>query len=445
LGPQAQIDDGFGVRLSGMKTAHAWQRWLHALAVCCVWQLAAARLRLADKPRGDLGLKGFQAGLVNPDEIMNKKLAYDWPYVINPDRCATGYLYVTCLNDVQDAQKRWYSEEVKKEDQVPMTVDVCYDFCHTIPGTQYFGLQNGDRCFCTPFFISGMPFFHDGRHESQAKWTGKGHFKGMCDMPCVGEPGKICGGKDLSDMYQLVDCSPATSTTTTTTNRCGFVHPVAINLADSQVVTNNLGGAGPDTASPKEMRFASIATLDGANIDLVAKATSAYQPGVSDGNGVFGSFGRINVKEGTSVDLTFSFVDGKTNHLVVLPAFYLSIFDIDQSERGDQTESVAVGVGGMDQYITAAGSEVAVTNADGKLVFNSTRHGRPCDDPNDPLEFERITCDGNRVDQRLRAVSIHYSNVSTVNLKPGVSCSGEECAGFRSFIFAGGSGLVDEC
>eukprot|EP00971_Amphidinium_carterae_P137557 2726085-Amphidinium_carterae.1 len=107
------------------------------------------------------------------------------------------------------------------------------------------------------------------------------------------------------------------------------------------------------------------------------------------------------LQEGTSVDLTFSFVDGKTNHLVVLPAFYLSIFDIDQSERGDQTESVAVGVGarihcdthallyvscpplvcaalhhsegGMDQYITAAGSEVAVTNADGKLVFNSTR------------------------------------------------------------------------
>mmetsp|Transcript_8955 Transcript_8955/g.16119 ORF Transcript_8955/g.16119 Transcript_8955/m.16119 type:complete len:430 (+) Transcript_8955:56-1345(+) len=429
-----------------MKTAHAFNRWLNALAVCSLLRHVAGKLRLADKPREDLGLKGFQAGLVNPDEVMHKELAYDWPYVINPDRCATGYLYVTCLNDVQDSQKRWYSEEVKREDQVPMTIDVCYDFCHKIPGTQYFGLQNGDRCFCTPFFISGMPFFHDGRHESQAKWTGKGHFKGMCDMPCVGEPGKICGGKELSDIYQLVDCSPATPTTTTTTNACGFSHPTEIRMENSHLVTNNLGGAGPDTDSPKELRFTGVATIDGANVDLVVQSMSTYQPGVAEGNGVFGEFGRINVKEGSSVDLKFSFVDGKSGQPVVLPAFYLSIFDIDQSERGDQTESVTVDVGGMDQYVTDSMSEVLVApGAQGKVVFTSTRHGAPCDDPKDPWEFSEVKCDGSRVDQRLRAVTMHFSNVATVSLSPSVSCTGEECFGYRSLIFAGSSGLVDGC
>jgi hypothetical protein len=46
-----------------------------------------------------------------------------------------------------------YDRLVAKEDQQDMSPTVCYNFCRSLgEGFNYFGLNNGRRCFCTPYY-----------------------------------------------------------------------------------------------------------------------------------------------------------------------------------------------------------------------------------------------------------------------------------------------------
>jgi hypothetical protein len=109
---------------------------------------------------------------------------------IAPLRCPTGDSLVGCFLDSQMEHRRYYHEHVPAEDRVPMTPAICYDFCKNASGVQFFGLQRGDLCYCSPFF-------HD---------TGKeGH--GECDMPCAGEQTQMCGGEEKANIYEMHDCN----------------------------------------------------------------------------------------------------------------------------------------------------------------------------------------------------------------------------------------------
>merc|ERR1719217_1206542 len=119
----------------------------------------------------------------------NKK-PFPWPYTIDDERCPTGWWRVGCVKDTQNDQKRWYHLSVPKEDQEPISVKVCATWCKNVTGTQFFGVENGDKCYCTPFF-------HD---------TNKGG-NGACDLPCVGNNAEMCGGQYLTDIYQMHDCN----------------------------------------------------------------------------------------------------------------------------------------------------------------------------------------------------------------------------------------------
>eukprot|EP00929_Paragymnodinium_shiwhaense_P066503 TRINITY_DN3336_c0_g1_i3.p1 TRINITY_DN3336_c0_g1~~TRINITY_DN3336_c0_g1_i3.p1 ORF type:complete len:3781 (+),score=899.34 TRINITY_DN3336_c0_g1_i3:54-11396(+) len=112
------------------------------------------------------------------------------PYAIDPMRCVSGRLHVGCVLDTQIEQQRWYSEIVPKEDQEPMTVEVCYRFCNNVTGVQYFGLKGGRDCYCTPFFHN----------------TDKGA-NGECDQPCEGDNNEMCGGLNMIDIYEMHDCN----------------------------------------------------------------------------------------------------------------------------------------------------------------------------------------------------------------------------------------------
>jgi len=246
----------------------------------------------AGTPRPDLGLKGFQPGLLNPDEVDFHGLAYPYPHVISWERCPTGFLYTKCTYDVQKSQRRWYHEEVKKEDRVPMTPDVCYDFCHRIPGSQFFGLENGDRCYCTPFFHEDLSAYKEGRTETNAKWTGAGHFEGMCDMPCVGDATRMCGGKDLISMYGMHSCNPASTTTsrpsialtTTTTPPCE-PHTISIKATGPDVEMSKKSGEmyygssdlelGPDPGDPPWGQQLIGIRFQGLDVPIGARITEA--------------------------------------------------------------------------------------------------------------------------------------------------------------------------
>eukprot|EP00428_Durinskia_dybowskii_P057310 CAMPEP_0170323550 /NCGR_PEP_ID=MMETSP0116_2-20130129/62586_1 /TAXON_ID=400756 /ORGANISM="Durinskia baltica, Strain CSIRO CS-38" /LENGTH=688 /DNA_ID=CAMNT_0010576475 /DNA_START=414 /DNA_END=2476 /DNA_ORIENTATION=+ len=99
---------------------------------------------------------------------------------------------------VADVSIVHYDTYVAKEDQEPMTVEVCWNFCKNVSGAQFFGLRRGAECYCTPAFDS----FSGGNDDATA-----------CDQPCDGNPSQMCGGDRHEDMYEMHDCNnlPAVS------------------------------------------------------------------------------------------------------------------------------------------------------------------------------------------------------------------------------------------
>eukprot|EP00972_Heterocapsa_arctica_P071587 10576471-Heterocapsa_arctica.AAC.1 len=45
-----------------------------------------------------------------------------------------------------------YSEVVPKEDRKPMSHEVCFSFCRTVPDMNFFGIHNGRDCYCEPYY-----------------------------------------------------------------------------------------------------------------------------------------------------------------------------------------------------------------------------------------------------------------------------------------------------
>lgn len=82
-----------------------------------------------------------------------------------------------------------YEEEVAKENRQPMNVEVCFDFCRTVPGMNSFGLAHGRDCYCAPFFKEVPGDSSD------------------CDEVCDGSPVQMCGGTVKSSIFQMHLCA----------------------------------------------------------------------------------------------------------------------------------------------------------------------------------------------------------------------------------------------
>merc|ERR1712217_394963 len=74
-------------------------------------------------------------------------------------------------------------------DQKPMTPDVCFDFCRTVPDATFFGLRAGRRCYCAPFY---------------KRYPGD---DSDCDAVCEGDPTRMCGGMVKQDIYEMHACN----------------------------------------------------------------------------------------------------------------------------------------------------------------------------------------------------------------------------------------------
>lgn len=153
----------------------------------------------------------------------------------------------------------------------------------------------------------------------------------------------------------------------------------------TNVLSNNLGGQGPDTDAPEGIRYGDVAVVDGVSVDLVVNAQGNYVPCDVSKNGLHGSFGNINLNHGEKVSLTFSFVDQKGNP-VRMPAFQFSVFDLDQGPDDQQQEWL----------ITSGFSRVKLMDpssvkrrqlADGRVEFKSSRHSGYLTNPTDPTSL----------------------------------------------------------
>jgi hypothetical protein len=121
-----------------------------------------------------------------------------------------GYFHVSCMNEGMrfDADKHsmqgskryaaqnievsiiWYNQLVPKEDRKEMTPGVCFNYCRSFEGFNYFGLLNGRECYCMPYY------------KAKAGGEDQG-----CDAPCDGDNTQMCGGKDKSDIYEMHYCN----------------------------------------------------------------------------------------------------------------------------------------------------------------------------------------------------------------------------------------------
>ena len=123
------------------------------------------------------------------------------------------------------------------------------------------------------------------------------------------------------------------------------------NFDDGRLIHSNLGGLGPDSGKPEEMRINGVAkTFDGRRVDLIVTVSSDYSAAnVNQNEQKAGGLVSINIRSGTHADFVLSFVDGVTCpedgskapcDVVELEQFELSIYDIDLfSGRGSAPAS----------------------------------------------------------------------------------------------------------
>jgi len=84
-----------------------------------------------------------------------------------------------------------YNDWVAKENRAEMTPKVCFNFCKTVPKMGFFGILNGNKCYCEPYF---------------QQMAGD---SSICDATCPGDESNICGGRSKSSIYAMHDCPDA--------------------------------------------------------------------------------------------------------------------------------------------------------------------------------------------------------------------------------------------
>ncbi|CAE7605159.1 unnamed protein product [Symbiodinium natans] len=109
-------------------------------------------------------------------------------------------------------------------------------------------------------------------------------------------------------------------------------------MCSSEVVVNNLGGHGPDTSQPRELRFRGVGQTSQGQVDAVLRVPSGgvYWPKRPALNGLVGDHGAasVNVAQGHEADLDLLFVRsahdaqaGGTGEVVKLRRLFVSVFD----------------------------------------------------------------------------------------------------------------------
>jgi len=93
------------------------------------------------------------------------------------------------LSSISNVSIVHYEKMVPKEDREEMTHTVCFGLCRTIPDMLFFGIKNGNKCYCAPYF---KPMAGDDT---------------VCDTPCEGDSTTLCGSNSKSSMFQMHMCS----------------------------------------------------------------------------------------------------------------------------------------------------------------------------------------------------------------------------------------------
>lgn len=198
-----------------------------------------------------------------------------------------------------------------------------------------------------------------------------------------------------------------------------------------KMTSSNLGGKGPDVSAPPAIIYEDVIPFLGF-VDLEVTVTSGkYSSDNTSKNGIFHSFGIINVMSDTFVNLKFRFIDHTTGQSFNNPnSFYFSIFDLDTGNRHRAVEAVLVK--DFWSYKTADNTELLVKPIGSYTEFMAQKPGTEDDNPTFP---EALTTE----EQLDRAVTFLFPPVAEFQMTFGVKSGGHQS---RNFLFAGPSTLV---
>jgi len=127
------------------------------------------------------------------------------------------------LGEVSNVSIVHYAMHVAKEDREPMTPDVCFSFCRTVPEMTFFGIRNGRDCYCTPFYRSV-----EGDDS-------------MCDVVCDGDGTRMCGNKNKSSIFGMHMCSNTQAEMGASATKMGEVETeVTVLMGPVSTVSNGM-------------------------------------------------------------------------------------------------------------------------------------------------------------------------------------------------------------
>lgn len=209
---------------------------------------------------------------------------------------------------------------------------------------------------------------------------------------------------------------------------------------------NNLGGMGPVTTDPPELRYSNVFKTgwDQQPIDLVVKVAegSTYKVANTTLNGLWPTLpagqpdhtqmGQLNVKCGTETTFDFEFVKSGTNEPYNLSNVLFTVYDLDQHAGYENHEYVVFPQPVTNWTLTQSPpTEVRKSGQnDGTLEFQSTTVGHLDDNPTDPRKLTAL--------QQSRSVTVWFSASSKFQVKFGHDYkTTRPVLGGRNVLFAG--------
>lgn len=155
-----------------------------------------------------------------------------------------------------------------------------------------------------------------------------------------------------------------------------------LNLRFNKIKYRNLGGLGPHTDSPHNVRYSNVVRLaDGTKIDMILESDN-FKTAKPRKVGIYGASAVVNILNGHEVDFTARFVD-QDDKPARLGPFHISFLDLDTGKEGGQEELT---IGGFTSSYLLDNTELTkVEMADGRTKFIAGEPGVGADNPMDPL------------------------------------------------------------
>jgi len=212
-----------------------------------------------------------------------------------------------------------------------------------------------------------------------------------------------------------------------------------MNLPGATLKHNNLGGAGPDNGA-ENMVFQSVGKYEGKALDLVITTPSSYSiPDDGGPNGKMSNWGgKIKMKAGQDLNLTFTFVETDTTTEVKVSEALLSIFDVDGNPTVSGDEVIFSTYAG---YVTDAEPIYSIrVHPDGSTVFAAKldkSNSGSTEDPESPMELTEK--------QRKSAVMLIMKDTASVSFQWRLVPLENGQTSYKWLYFSGASSLIDRC